>query len=382
LKAENNDKSPCTMLIDDNDRDGLQAGKEAGQENPTGKSPGEFTRLFLADQGGQVSPTPDIRAEPPGTSSTPGEFTSLFTTQDQDNLAVTKGGADDLAAGQPVKDKSQPSTMPSFSATGEFTKVLGEPFPIAEPSSFKQEESFTDEFPRQELAQANSALPAPGVGRTVEPAAVSQEILEEAFRHPLTPRAVEPLNLQPSSASRQDDPKPRGFTQLFNAAPVSTTSQGSLNTVNVRAEVRGAPSDFTRVVRSSEVRQALEKTASQPAPSSPGPQGIPPVVPQLQTPVLQYQPPQIPQPQYAPPQMPAQPVMQYPVPVQQVYSPQMPQPPQVPGLHIPGPQPLVPPQTQEPSPSSKWVAYLPILIVINVLFMVAVLLILFFALRH
>ncbi len=369
------------MLMNDDDRDGQQAGKKAGPENPAGKEPGEFTRLFLAGQSGQVSPTPETRAETPGTNSSPGEFTSLFATQDQGDLAATKGGGDELVAEQPAIETLQPSTMPSFSATGEFTKLVGGPSPIAEPSSSKQNKSLTDEFPRQESVQANSASPSLGVGRAVEPGPVSQEILEEAFRHPLAPRAVEPLNLKPNNASRQDDPKPRGFTQLFNAAPASAPAPGSLNTGNVpRVEVRGAPSDFTRVVRSSEVRQALEKPASQPTSSSPGPQGIPPAIPQLQPPVLQYQPPQMPQPEYAPPQMPAQPAMLYPVPVPQVYSPQMPQPPQVPGLQMPGLQPPVAPQA-DASAGSKWVAYLPILIVINVLFMVAVLLILFFALR-
>jgi hypothetical protein len=361
--------------MNDDDRDGQQAGKKAGAEDPANKEPGEFTRLFLAGQSGQVSPTPETRAETPGTSSTPGEFTGLFATQKQGDLAATTGVADEFVAGQSEIEKSQPSIMQSFSATGEFTKVVGGPSPIAQPSTSKQEKSLTNEFPRQE-----SAPQSPAVGRTVEPVSVSQEILEEAFRHPLTLRPVEPLNLQPNSASRQDDPKPRGFTQLFSAAPAAIPSQGSLNTVNVpRAEVRGTPSDFTRVVRSSDVRQALEKPASQPTSSSLGPQGIPPVVPQLQAPVLQYQPPQMPQ--YAPPQMPGQPAMQYPVPVPQVYSPQMPQPPQVPGLQMPGLQPPVAPQA-DASAGSKWVAYLPILIVINVLFMVAVLLILFFALRH
>lgn len=362
------------MPMNDDDRDRQQAGKEAGAEDSAKQEPGEFTRLFLA---GQISPTPETRAETPGTNSTPGEFTSLFATQDQGDLAATKGRGDEFVADQPAIETLQPSTMPSFSATGEFTKPVGGPSPIAEPSSSKQEKSLTNEFPRQEL---KSAPLVPAIDRTMEPGPVSQEILEEAFGHPLTPRAAEPLNLQPNSASRQDDPKPRGFTQLFSAAPAAIPSQNSLNTVNVpRVEVRGAPSDFTRVVRSSEVRQALEKPASQPTSSSSGPQGIPPVTPQLQAPVLQYQPPQIPQ--YAPPQMPGQPAMQYPVPVPQVYSPQMPQPPQVPGLQMPGLQPPVAPQA-DASAGSKWVAYLPILIVINVLFMVAVLLILFFALRH
>lgn len=367
--------------MNDDDRDGQEAGKKAGPENPAGKEPGEFTRLFLAGQSGQSTPAPERQEGMPPTSS-PGEFTGLFGKQDQTALPATRSGIDEPSADKPTRGNPETSTMPPFSVTGEFARVFEGPSPIAEPSSSKEEKSLTNEFPRQESVQANSAPPAPSLGRTVEPPPVSQEILEEAFRHPLTPRSVEPLNLQPNSASRQDDPRPRGFTQLFSAAPAPAHSPDSLNTVNVpQVEVRGAPSDFTRVVRSSEVRQALEKPAAQPPPALPNAQGIPPVIPQVQPPVLQYQ-PQIPQPQYASPQIPGQPAMQYPVPGPQVYSPQMPQPPQVLGLQMPGVQPLVPPQTPEPSPGSKWVAYLPILIVINVLFMVAVLLILFFALRH
>jgi hypothetical protein len=75
--------------------------------------------------------------------------------------------------------------------------------------------------------------------------------------------------------------------------------------------------------------------------------------------------------------------MQYPMPVPpQAYAPQV-QAGQIPAVSAPV---LQAPSTPQPSSAanpagSKWIAYLPVLILVNVLFMIAVLLILFFALK-
>lgn len=367
--------------MNDNDRDGLEAGNHAGPENPTRKEPGEFTRLFLATQASQTRPASAQPEDTPPAASSPGEFTRLFASQDSHaQSSPTKSMLFEPAADDALTGKSQPSPRPSFSATGEFAKVSGGMSPTAQPNP-QQRESLTDTFPRQAPVQSNP-VSTPTGGGNMESVPVSQDILEKAFGHPLAPRAAEPLNLQPNSAAGKDDAKPRGFTQLFSAAPVSAPPSGSLNTLNVpQMEVRGTPSDFTRVVHSSEVRQALEKpTFPAPSPSATGPQGAMPAIPQVQPPVLQYQPPQMPQ--YPPPQMPGQPPMQYSVPMPQAYAPQVPMAPQIPSVQMPGFQPPAAPQPPPASAGAKWAAYLPILIVINILFMVAVLLILFFALRH
>lgn len=299
-----------------------EPGKSSNQ--PAAKGPGEFTRLFFVEQPLQYTNEPSQPLESVQADS-PGEFTRMFGSS---------GNATPDPPGSPG------------SVTGEFPLRV---------------DQGTD-LPTQA---------APNAKTDAEPPA-DPEALEKAFTHPLAPPSQKSLDIEPGRVAHGGQPE--GFTQLFSAAPASS----QLNTMSAtQKEVRVGTSDYTRVIRSSEVRAAMEKQVipvTPPAPQS-GP-GLP------QAPAVQYQPVPMPALQYPIPQMPPQPAMQYSMLVPQPYAPQV-QAPQMPAVTVPGFQaPSTPQPASAANPAgSKWIAYLPVLIVINILFMVAVLLILFFALR-
>jgi hypothetical protein len=140
----------------------------------------------------------------------------------------------------------------------------------------------------------------------------------------------------------------------------------------------GGPSAFTRIINSSAQRSATERVESPvPAVNNPLPQ-TPPAA-SVPVPVFapQWSAPSVPAPQLYPPAIPQQP----PMPMPAVAPVQWPQPPALPAVALPSAQPpQIPPAEQPPQPA--WMAYLPLIIGLNVLLFLTAIIILIVAMSR
>lgn len=404
-------RSPRSCLRASDDRDSrdevarftLAAGEEKQNELEKffGKSessvesrpPGQFTRAFFGlDLDKPQPPARSPAGEPdlpvavrpdPEPPRAPGQFTRIFgagnvDAQPQEWPAQEQPQAA-LQTGIPISEPgtltdlftapSQVPPRPLHSQPGTFTALFQSDKPNSEPAP-------APEF-RQLLSSA-SPLSSPGLD-------ASGGILP--------------------GISRQEKERPREdagaggmpFAEPNRAYDPATRIFSSPKPAIGQAPASGGPSAFTRVIASSALRAAEEKAdsavgnsalppavsmASIPvpasAPQSPGgnmPAQPPPPVQMAMAPVAQVawpQVPQLPSGQMQPPlpgQMPTPPVPQVAWPLApQLPSAQAPQPPQM--------------QPEVQTPQQKWITYLPLIIGLNLLFFLAVILILIFGLTR
>jgi hypothetical protein len=353
-----------------NDHDNNEREATAAESAPQKKQQGEFTRRFLGDDsaspplpneqppGGSAEGAIDagVQATPPASTSVdhPGEFTEMFGAASvSSGLSTKSGSGSDLSRfgteqGDSPKQYGASDVQP--------TEARAKP-QAASGSDLETLPPFSDRSNETGSAAQLGSLPRP---QDLADTAAPEEPIKRGL--PATP----PEGTQGKAAP------PSGFTKLFAEAPPAPKRRSrATKTTDSQppqpAQPRRGPSDYTRAV------SERGKTAPGPAPSGnqlaaaaapalESPQIPSPVLPSVPAPVAvplpAAYPPQI-QVQYVPATPPATPSL-----------PQMPTPP----------APQITPAAQS-IPGSKWIAYLPVLIVINVLFMVAVLVVLVFALN-
>ncbi len=375
--------------------------------------PGEFTQMFSAMGKGQVdqptapSPTPPLAprgpSQPPAQKSTPGTFTQMFNIPSQ-------GMPEPPAAPTPSPRVTKPFATPVPSAQntpGEFTALFHSPVqttskrepprsgpnqapatptpgsgargPSQEHKSFPPSQSdsddpgtFTRMFKTAELkGGARSPVPGSPGQPSAPPSSVSKKepgeltLLMQGYKPPAAMPTAPALNTpQPPSPPPAADPGKRApgeFTMLFRQPPQPTVSgpPAAPPPPAVRAAPPPpqpqAPGEYTSIFEaprtSPEPPQGASKAA---APAGHGYPAVPAAPPQAPT---------MPQPpQYQPPPSPAAPTI-----------PQM-QPMAIPPPAVPQPSPAA----GAKKPPMFWV----MLIVLGCLFLAAVVLVIFFALKH
>jgi hypothetical protein len=330
-------------------------------------SSGQFTKLFMQDS--RPAPSPPQPNEPPSrepAKSATGEFTRMFrmpsATQD------STSGIDPAFTSEPR------------GSTGEFTRAFGSPLPDgleeARSQSFRGEQdpmspggSSTEILNGSSISDRRSGEDSYGTGTSASFGNVDDGGSTQAFARREYPNDYD--RTPPQSPSTGPIPSgEQGIPDLNRFAGDGSATVVFRPTAEPAAEPQGelatGPSEWTIFRQRDELLAAA--AASSPDPPA-APQGAgagaggaaftPPVV---AAPVIpSYQPPAPPVPAY-----PAVPGVAAPA-VPSVAAPVI----AAPSLAAPGGQPA-------PSPKSYW----PLFIIMNVLFVLAVLLILYFAVKH
>lgn len=332
----------------------------------SGGSPGSFTQAFRElsanSAAGKVTPAPVApQSEPSG----PGEFTKLFQSVQAPPQPSSYRPDPPYA---PSAAPAAPVPSPPTSGTPEsLTQLFAKSTPAAEAPGKPWtpapnfEASFPATPPRRE-----EALPAQG-GFT--------QLFQSLNQGPATP--PKPAELPPM-ATAPSSPAGGGFTQLLQSLSPqeSQAAPAPLPTIPSAPPVASAPAapppsaagpgEFTRVISASALRESQARTPAAPTPAVPAqapamrapvpagmpPMPVPPAMPMAQMPMAGGH--------AAPPQMPAG------------MSPQFSFPPAAAAPPAPAPAPA-------PSGLQK---YLPLILMVNVFLMLAILLVLFFVLRH
>jgi len=308
------------------------------------KKTGEFTRFFRGyseappePPASPFSPAADVlgtRApQPESGPDSPGEFTKMFKA---DFAAPSESQVKPIAAhfdpgsGRPTQPiRFAPDPLPRRPISPPDASPFREPVPPALDSSANATPSFSPAWNGQMSPTPRSVSPATPFPR---PPTESQ---------PIPANSLEP-------AWREDK---SGATRLITPPVAQQPSP---------APVSAGPSEFTRII----------STTSVPGGSPPPPGPSPAAAPPMQVPSVQPHLPPVPTPPIA---------MQVPGVPQ---APAMPQAPPVPGLGaMPMPSPPAPAPQPGASPASKLGSYLPLIITLNVLLLVAVAIVLYFALK-
>jgi len=380
------------LATNDQNRDELD--KLFGQplSDTAAREPGEFTRTFFGQgrdlqQAGSspvITPNQDSTQKlvesdqhAPGElpAAPPGQFTRLFGSLNRDappkdlpsgdqgwaygDQHNERGQFGPGSLTEPPAPFSQPAKPPgvlpdTFTRVFNFQGLEGEPVPPVPP--------------RQEVGDVFGTVSPSVVLPTPDQAQLQGHL-------PLPPSRVEPFQEQPRAEVQGADAElgglqrqdPQEATRLFRLEKPTTGLQPPL----------GGPSAFTRVINSSALRSAEQNEPAYPgAADTPAQAATPPQLsPAPVWPIAAFPPPQAP-PAYIAPQPAPMPVQMSPPPMPSLA---WPQPPSFPAAAVPSvPQPQVPPLQQ--TSEQKWITYLPLIIALNVLFFVAVLLILLFAL--
>ena len=299
-----------------------------------------------------------------GQTGPSGEFTRVFGTLN----------ADALPTEAPLKDE------PALFAPGAFTQLFGpKDQPVERPANSSQPDTFARMFnPEASEVQAGPAnaprfgdgygtglpappLPAPNVSHAEEPFAASPQRVEPEYPNQ-RPFNELPPDFAPSNPPANDLQK---ATRLFRSDRPTLDGQSAFS----------GPSAYTRVINSSAQRSAQENAEPNPAVANkPAPaivQAPAPVVPSW--PMGSIQAPSVQPAAYLPPQ-PVQMQMQMPP----MTPPAWPQGSSLPAVSQSlAPQPHLPPSEQ--TIEQKWIAYMPLIIALNVLFFIAALFILIVA---
>ena len=379
---------------------------------PADASHGEMTRVYEAPP---TQPTPSGRIEP----QAPGGFTNAFgsapamptyaasdpdrtpsreffkmdpppdpRTASRDLSPVARAGKapgfTELFSGQPPLPSAPPPAAPS-NQPGEFTRMMSGAPPASKPpdpnrastdifnlrptspekpvSASGNPGGFTDVFSGQPAAPVPAPAPARPQGEFTRMISGS----DPALRQPASRDSSIPTG----------NPTPVGHsaaTRLFNPADA------------LSAPLPTGPSEYTRVVSASQVRDLQAAgtnggpnlSAAATPPGAPGGSQMPPNAawPNMGMPSAPGMPPMT----GVPPQMPS-PQAAPPMPHWQM--PQAPQPPQIawqPPVAAP-PMPIPKEAPPLPKSESKVMKYLPLIIGLNALFLIALLLIVIFALK-
>jgi hypothetical protein len=323
---------------------------------------GEFTSFFQGPFSGEKPvDVPKISLDATPREKIPSDFTRVF------------GSSEKLGSAEPQMAPIPPTSVVPSLPHGSFTELFASPKPTA-----PKEPVESNWPPRQPAEPASREVPLerdrqmPSVGHS--PGGSPEPVVEPKPFSSNSVRDVEDLN----SLSGEGGNATRVFSRPSGGPSMDQPS------------VPSGPSAWTIFQRSEKAAPIpAEAPPVPPASQSPGWGGLSPEIPSPATPAIPSAP--VPAAPYvAPPQVPytvPQPAMPAPaVPSPQVPAAPLPASPQVsysiPQPAIPAP-PAVAPPSQQPAPTPKEkVSYWPLLIVLNVLFIIAVLLILYFALKH
>ncbi|HWY56577.1 MAG TPA: hypothetical protein VNZ03_19080 [Terriglobales bacterium] len=314
-----------------NAKDNKVPGGGSITNSPPSPDPGGFTALFRSSFKSETG-VPAERLVTPAKSdeASAGDFTNFF-----------RGPFDKDQPAETPMTLSKPLDPPQRNATGEFTRVFGSgkdgpfstrPLPDSVGDPPQEAGAFTQLFP-------DASPPAPSLtnapARTWEPVAPKKEIppasREPMWTAPAPPPAkppviasVEPILPKPtvSSTLREAEPSlPDGATHLFSAPGRPASSP---------PPIPAGPSEYTRIISGG-----IAGSTPAEAPFASGSQKSAPALPKFAAP---------PPPKFSPPA------------------------PKVPQGDIKAPKPKA--------------SYLPLVIILNVLLFIAILLIVYFAMKH
>lgn len=337
---------------------------------PQEAKPDGFTEMF-----GSVRP-------PAPESTTPSGTADLFEGKTPDFAELFKSAAPTASTPAAQVPLSPLSAQPG---TGRFTELFKnelpsaapKPAPAPTPFSNSGASGFTELFKGSPISAQPSAPPPPTPPATEStPGGFTQLFkgsVPSARATPVPPKPAGELTQMISGGMASKPPSApspgAGATRLFS---------GESGAAPAMAPLPPGPSEYTRVVSPRQLRELQQATpaASSPAPSAAtGQAPAMPGAPQMPAWPI---PGSAPAPQLASPPMPqGVPSWQSPQVQVQPAAPLAWQPPQAPALIPPAAAP-----TPAPKAESKILTYLPLIIGLNVLFLIAVLLILLFALKR
>jgi hypothetical protein len=378
------------------------------RQDSKGQEPGEFTKQFFVGSSEPrpapaspvartpVEPSP-VPVEPgsrglrndkigaadrpsgPGQSTSPhgglpefGGFTSLFSPGPKSESAEIKKApsrsdaprtADDAKSGDFTKffqgpfDGERPSELPNISPNltstprgkvpGEFTQMFGavkdNPFVTSSPSGPVDEPPMRTEpgsFTRSFADPVSPSGETKGNGNQNSAASV-----EPNWTQPLSPPVVVPANPPEPAVPRVNTDKPRESRPFVQGGATQLFSVPGGHSVPAAAPPPSGPSEYTRIISGGVLglNSSIEKPAAEEGPAAGG-------LPTFKMPAAATPPP----PKIAAPPAPK--------------LPKMPPAPKIPPVGV-----LV------PKPKSS---YLPMIIILNVSLIIAVLLIVYFAIKH
>lgn len=385
-------------------------------------APGDFTQIFgsvspsghmklasaqerpepqVQDMGRNFQPAPptklfgagdSIQEQPPATSLQPGGFTRLFAVPSGSKPVSAEESPFAPGADRYYAQHLQPPAMsrephPPEASRDSLAPGWAMATPPAVPSAPATAQSFATDLGSQEMPSEKTPMPGgytrlfnklPPPVQMQQREAASGEFFSKSFDNALPgPPMGSNVNEDPSRVSyRAPDPPanaPRGVQEATGVFSLQNRGTDNLNLQN-------GPSAYTRIVNASAMRsqQNVEQPSrvpSDPAPAFPGGTVLTP--PNSSWPMGAVS-----APSYVPvtyPQTPAVPVHMN-VPSVSPGSWSAPSPLGMVQATPPSVQ-FAPPPTPQPASTSKLVTYLPLIIALNVLFFLAVLLILVFALR-
>ncbi len=310
-----------------------------------GPAPGAFTREFMSL--GEDEPKPPVNA--PASAPAPGAFTRMFFS-DVSPAGSAGKTPDPRSASEDTTQllPESPTPMSARAQQGAFTRMFGQSgAPVAPEPQQQQPGPFTRMFQNGDGAGTSSppTKPTPPVREPATP----------MYQHPqpASPEPVRPAPVAPARPAAAREPATGFFSEDRARVPRPVAPAG--------------PSDYTKVIAAP----SFARPASPPAP--PAPVNAPPVAPPPAMPAAMPPPPPVqgyPAPPY--PAAPAPPP--YTAPAPPPYAAPAPAPYAVPAP--PAPQPPAAPHPAAPSRS-----WMPFIILINVLFLIAILLIVVFALK-
>lgn len=406
----------------------------SGMHNSSRYPSGAFTKEFLSglDEGPGARGAMPPKVLEPQLSEQANSFTREFLLVNEDNPSppsdagiLRRGSVQDAALAPPLPTTSRGGHSPSKTGTGEFTEFFRGPFNSRQPSSTPAPSSEPDDLvshrsERGEFTKvfgsgrAEAPPEADAIDRLAErPEQREPRTLTRLFESQESPAPKNESMIQPPLRAREtasQDPereirwdlsspnlrapvrenvsslptpesaatprvertlpepsfKSAGATQVF-------TPPGS-RPISEPPPIATGPSEYTRIIS----RQPPPPELSQPdpvasAPPNPGsiqaPQAFVPPAPVVPQPRIPVVPPVQPS-QFSPP-------VQYP----QMPDPAMP-PPTVPWPPNSGMPPHVPPAPKPGPPPAQRVSYWPLIIALNILFVAAVVLVLYFVLKR
>jgi hypothetical protein len=393
-----------------------------GPASAPAPSPGSFTQRFGGVDTSSPRPglgnTPDesskpvggLEVEQPASVSPPGAFTKLFSTPQPQSDPGIEGWNEPpkaslpSASSPPFQDQdlnpAGSKQLPDRGLVRKSSSQSREPQP-ATPSEVFQNPLAPESQPRQPLPAIHlpgdaSLRRATAGERKLKPGSFTR--LFRAVTSPPSPsqKPANPKNDLTRMRESGSAPQPQTVVNPFpevspyssGTSPLSPTNPQQATKLfsqekqaDVSPNIESGPSSFTRVINSSNLRSAQENSGAAAQPTA---NPLVPVVspnPPASTPITSWTPPSAPVVGY--PQTPAIPTSVPGIPsawsappVALPYPPQI-QPPQV---SFPS-SPPVPAPAAEPTPNSKLTAYLPLIIAMNFLLLLAILVIVLFAVK-
>ncbi len=350
---------------------------------PSGAGAGPFTRMF----GNVATPSPATQQV---------EEAGFDTSAEASAVAGSSGPLSNVFPGehrpQPAPGLSSPASRDQVRRTqpGSFTRLFGSPSPGAAPPVSSDKAGSLQRISGSEVA-AEPKQPAKsdgpftslfgqGKGADNRPVVRPEPTLDGVEARPPFPQsapdAANAATPVPALSSAEPPARttPGGSTQFFRAG---------ISQPPTAAAIPSGPSEYTRVISLRSISPAAPQPPSTPGPAMPPamPPPTPPVPPQF--PVAPFggqapPPPYFPAPVPAPPMPPA--VAIPPVSFPGTPGMPVPQPPGMPNLGWPQAGGTQVPRSPQPeaSPRRSW---LPLILIFNALFVLAVIVILLFALK-